>query len=219
MDTKTFISGLKQDLSKLLLRLKPNESLVCETSGSLKVTDLLKAALKNEMEATLVGAKWVTNTKETFCTLAFAKQVGDEAKHYRMIEQRLLELGEPTENFDPLAPKISPLTEYLLGIESTLEKAASGPFAREAIAVFKNAQFIEHLKEMDDTQTAELYENTIQKDEAYHHQLGESLLLRLVHTEADQKIVEAAVEKTLGLAEELTRLAAEKKGILRGPGC
>jgi len=219
MDTKIFLEGLKKDLEGLLAKLKPNDTLVEESRGKLEIPVLLKIALKNEMEATLVGARWVDNTPETFCKLAFARQVGDESKHYRLIEGRLKELGVSLDDFDPLKPTLSPLTEYLLGLNTTIEKAAAGPFARESIAVVKNAQFISLLKEKGDLATAKLYEDTIQVDEAYHHQLGEDLLLRLVKTGEDQMRVTAAVEKTLGLAEELTRLAAEKKGLVRAPGC
>ncbi len=219
MDTPAFLAGLKKDLEGLLARLIPNETLVAESRGKLEIPLLLKIALKNEMEATLVGARWVENTPEVFCKLAFARQVGDESKHYRLITERLKELGENLEAFDPLAPALSPLTEYLLGLNSTLEKAAAGPFAREAIAVIKNNQFLSLLKEKGDLLTAKLYEETIQPDEYHHHQLGENLLLRLVKTGEDQMRVVAAVEKTLGLAEELTRLAAEKKGLVRAPGC
>lgn len=219
MDTPTFLAGLKKDLDGLLAKLKPNETLVAETRGKLEVPMLLKVALKNEMEATLVGARWVENTPEVFAKLAFARQVGDEAKHYRLIEGRLKELGVSLDGFDPLQPALSPLTEHLLGLTTTLEKAAAGPFARESIAVVKNRQFIELLKEKEDFATAKLYEETIQPDEAYHHQLGENLLLRLVTTGEDQMRAAAAVEKTLALAEELTRMAAEKKGLVRAPGC
>jgi uncharacterized ferritin-like protein (DUF455 family) len=219
MDAPTFIAGLKKDLEALLTKLRPNETLIEETRGKLEIPMLLKIALKNEMEATLVGARWVDNTPETFCKLAFARQVGDESKHYRLIEARLKEVGENLDDFDPLKPRLSPLTDYLLSLNTTIEKAAAGPFAREAIAVSKNGQFITLLKEKGDLVTAKLYEETIQVDENYHHQLGEDLLLRLVKTSEDQMCVTAAVEKTLGLAEELTRLAAEKKGLVRTPGC
>lgn len=219
MDTPTFIAGLKKDLEALLAKLKPNEALIEETRGKLEIPMLLKIALKNEMEATLVGARWIDNTLETFCKLAFARQVGDESKHYRLIEGRLKELGENLDGFDPLKPSLSPLTEYLLSLNTTIEKAAAGPFAREAIAVVKNNQFISLLKEKGDFVTAKLYEETIQVDEGYHHQLGENLLQQLVKTGEDQMRAIAAVERTLGLAEELTRLAAEKKGLVRAPGC
>lgn len=219
MDAAIFITGLKKELEGLLGKLKPNETLLEESRGRLEVPLLLKIALKNEMEATLVGAQWIQNTPETFCKIAFARQVGDESKHYRLIEERLKELGVGLGDFDPLKPSLSPLTEYLLSLDSTIDKAAAGPFAREAIAIVKNNQFLSLLKEKGDQKTATLYEETIQKDETYHHQLGERLLLQLLRTKEDQEKALAAVQKTLGLAEELTRMAAKEKGICRAPGC
>ena len=97
METRIFIEGLKKELEGLLARLRPNEALVAESSGRLEIPVLLKIALKNEMEATLVGARWVENTPEVFARLAFARQVCDESKHYRLIEGRLKELGIPLE--------------------------------------------------------------------------------------------------------------------------
>ena len=45
--------------------------------------------------------------------MAFARQAGDEAKHYRMIAERLRELGVDARSFDPLAKGYGPLFKYL----------------------------------------------------------------------------------------------------------
>ncbi|MCP5464633.1 MAG: ferritin-like domain-containing protein [Deltaproteobacteria bacterium] len=217
--TNTYLEELKSIIESRLALIQPNETLIQESKGSLEIPTLLKIALKNEMEATIVGAKWVGNTPETFCKLVFAKQVGDEAKHYRLIEDRLKDLGVDLINFDPLAPDLSPLTKHLLSLKTTIEKAAGGPFARESIAVVKNEQFLNLLDERGDIETENLYRNTIQKDEAYHKQLGETLLKKLIKTKEDFLLAKQAIDSTLDLAEELTKQAAEKKGIVNAPGC
>jgi len=74
--------------------------------------------------------------------LALARQVGDEAKHYRLIADRLKALGFAPMTFNPLAKGYGPLFTYLDSLTSTVERVAAGQFTREAIAVVKNRQFI-----------------------------------------------------------------------------
>ena len=50
----------------------------------------LKMALKNELEASEVAALWMQSSPEIEIKLALARQVGDEAKHYKLIEKHLL---------------------------------------------------------------------------------------------------------------------------------
>src|SRR5262245_9428359 len=81
----------------------------------LTVTKLLRMALKNEIEATECAAAWIATTPEIAVKLALARQAGDEAKHYRLIQKRLSELGVETAGHDPLSAGKSPLLTYLLG--------------------------------------------------------------------------------------------------------
>src|SRR5215472_10893728 len=72
-----------------------------EPGGDVTVAMLLKLALKNEIEATECAAAWVATTPEIDVKLALARQAGDEAKHFRLVERRLGELGVETNGFDP----------------------------------------------------------------------------------------------------------------------
>ena len=128
---------------ELLRRLAPESTLKPEVEGDLNVVNLLKVALKNEIEATESAARWLATTAEIDVKLALARQVGDEAKHYRLIADRLRELGFDAHGFDPLAKGYGPLFQYLDGLRTTVERVAAGQFTREAIAVVKNRQFIE----------------------------------------------------------------------------
>src|SRR5207249_3544356 len=51
-----------------------------------EVVRRLKMALKNELEASEIAAVWIPTTPEIEVKLALARQVGDEAKHYKLIE-------------------------------------------------------------------------------------------------------------------------------------
>ena len=151
--------------------------------------------------------------------LAFARQVGDENKHYRMIAERLQQLGIDPGTVDPLASGWGPLFRYLDTLTTTVERVAAGQFTREAIAVVKNRQFIEFCERVGDRQTAALYRDTIEPDERYHHELGRRLLLRFAGTAEAQAVATAAARRTLALAEELQQKALATAGIHHAPGC
>jgi uncharacterized ferritin-like protein (DUF455 family) len=214
-----FVRELDAANQTVLARLAPDATLRPEVEGALNVVNLLKVALKNEIEATEIAARWLTKTDDVPVKMAFARQAGDEAKHYRMIADRLRELGFDAQGFDPLAKGYGPLFQYLDSLATTVERVAAGQFTREAVAVVKNRQFIEFCERAGDRVTATLYKDVIEPDERFHHELGRSLLLRLADTAETQDAARRAAARTLGLAEELQAVALKTAGIHHAPGC
>jgi bacterioferritin (cytochrome b1) len=219
MNAEGFVRDLDARNQELLRRLAPESTLKPEVEGDLTVVNLLKVALKNELEATEIAARWLVTTAELDVKLALARQVGDEAKHYRLVADRLVEMGFDARAFDPLAKGYGPLFQYLDGLRTTVERIAAGQFTREAIAVVKNRQFIEFCEAAGDEATARLYRETIEPDERHHHELGRRLLLRYATTPESQAAAQRAAAQTLDLAEELQALALRTAGIHHAPGC
>ena len=219
MTPEEFVVALDADNQALLRALEPDATLAPEVDGPLNVPNLLKVALKNEIEATEIAARWLVTSEDVQVKLALARQVGDEAKHYRLIVDRLRHLGIDASTLDPLAAGYGPLFTYLDTLESTVERIAAGQFTREAIAVVKNRQFIDFCERVGDRETAALYRNTIEPDERYHHELGRRLLLRLATTPEAQAAARRAARRTLELADELQRKALATAGIHHAPGC
>ena len=219
MTAEEFVRELDELNQAVLRRLEPDATLAPEVLGDLNVLNLLKVALKNEIEATEIAARWLVTTDDVEVKMAFARQAGDEAKHYRMIADRLRELGFAATAFNPLAKGYGPLFNYLDTLKTTVERVAAGQFTREAIAVVKNRQFIEFCERAGDRATATLYREIIEPDERFHHQLGRSLLLRAATTAEDQELARRAAAKTLALAEELQAAALKTAGIHHAPGC
>jgi uncharacterized ferritin-like protein (DUF455 family) len=219
MEPAAFIKELEEENNKLLGRLEPAGALTAESGGNLDVAHLLKIALKNEMEATDLAARWIESTPEVDVKLGFARQVGDESKHYRMIEDRLKAMGVDLGGFNPVGQGYGELFQYLITLTDTVERLAAGQFTREAIALVKNRQFIELCEAKGDHATAKLYREVIQPDEKYHHELGRRLLQKYALTGEQQERARRASRKTLELAEELTGLALRKAGIHHAPGC
>ena len=219
MTSQEFVQALDRENQALLRRLEPEATLKPEVEGSLTVLNLLNVALKNEVEATEIAARWLVRTDDVDVKLAFARQAGDEAKHYRLIADRLRELGFDARGFDPLAKGYGPLFQYLDSLETTVERVAAGQFTREAIAVVKNRQFIEFCERAGDGATATLYRDIIEPDERFHHELGRRLLLRFATSPESQEAARRAAARTLSLAEELQTAALRTAGIHHAPGC
>ena len=219
MDAVQFVAELTRENEALLRRLDPAETLTAESGGDLSIANLLRVALKNEIEASEIAALWMPSAARIDLKIALARQAGDEAKHYRLIEARLGELGADTSGFNPLAEGYSPMFKFLSGLQSDIERVAAGQFTREAIALVKNKQFIELCERQGDLQTARLYRDTIQVDERYHQELGAVFLTILANTEADRERARVARLRTIELADELQSLAYRSKKIHHAPGC
>ena len=219
MTAEEFVRELAERNQSVLARLAPDATLAPEVSGDLTVVNLLKVALKNEIEATEIAARWLVTSDDVQVKMALARQAGDEAKHYRMIADRLRELGFAAHAFDPLAKGYGPLFTYLDGLGSTVERVAAGQFTREAIAVVKNRQFIEFCERAGDRVTAALYRDVIEPDERFHHELGRSLLIIHAGSAEAQERARRAAARTLALAEELQAAALKTAGIHHAPGC
>ncbi len=214
-EIEAFVAELDEENARALARIGAASSR--EPGDDVTVARLLLLALKNELEATECAAAWIASTPEVDVKLALARQAGDEAKHFGLIQKRLGELGVSTAGFDP-GPR-SPLLQYLASLESTVERVAAGQFTREALALVRNDEFIRLCKARGDEATAALYEEVIQPDERHHHELGRRLLARVATTDAAREAARRASRRTLELAEELQEIARMKAGISRAPGC
>jgi uncharacterized ferritin-like protein (DUF455 family) len=218
MSGEEFTASLAEETSAALERLG-ELSAAGEAPKELTVDRLLRVALKNELEASELAAAWMTTTSELDVKLAFARQAGDEAKHYRLIAERLKEMGVDSDSIDPREGGYSALFEYLRQLQSTAARVAAGQFTREGIALVRNQCFIDFCESRGDNETAALYRDIIQPDERHHHELGRQMLARYATAENEQEVARQAAVRTLELAEEIQEIARLKIGISRAPGC
>jgi bacterioferritin (cytochrome b1) len=213
LNSLEFVDQLVTEMDRLFAQLGETETLEAESEGRVDVVNLLRLALKSELEASELAALWMPTTPEVDAKMCLALQCGDEMKHYGLISERLAQLGEDLAGFDPLADGHSPLYQYLRGLRTTVERIAGGPFASEAIAQVRNRQFVAFCRAAGDRQTADLYEDVIQPEEAHHHRLGREILERYAVTEELQELIRAATRNTLAIADELRNLAAKTTGV------
>lgn len=213
MNSFEFVDQLVAEMDRLFAQLGETETLESESDGQVDVVTLLRLALKSELEASELAALWMPTTPEVDAKMCLALQCGDEMKHYGLISERLAQLGEDLSGFDPLADGHSPLYQYLRGLRTTVERIAGGPFASEAIAQVRNAQFVAFCRSIGDQQTADLYQEVIQPEEAHHHRLGREILEKYTVTPELQELAAAATRNTLAIADELSNLAAKTTGV------
>jgi 1,2-phenylacetyl-CoA epoxidase catalytic subunit len=189
------------------------------TADRSEIVRRLKIALKSELEASEVAALWMQTTPEVEVKLALARQAGDEAKHYKLIEKHLQSMNVDLSDFDPTAGGYGPMFQLLSTFKSTVERIGAAQFTREALALKKNQQFIEFCETAGDHNTAELYRTQIQPDEEWHVHVGRDVLSRYANSPEQQARARQAVEAVLDLAVKIqTRQVSELK-VSHAPGC
>jgi bacterioferritin (cytochrome b1) len=214
-----FVTDLEQ---YVITRLSALDLLKEENIGSADRSEIvrrLKIALKNELEASELAALWMPSTPEVEVKLALARQAGDEAKHYRLIEKRLAKLGVLTEGFNPIAEGYGPMFQFLSGLQTTAERVAAAQLTRESLALKKNEQFIEFCETAGDRETADLYRDEIQPDEEWHVDLGRKVLAKYATTPESQAKARKAAESVLDLAVKIQNKQLRELKVSHAPGC
>jgi uncharacterized ferritin-like protein (DUF455 family) len=188
-------------------------------AGQGEVIKRLKMALKNELEASEIAALWMQSTPEIEVKLALARQAGDEAKHYRLIEKHLEEMNVDLSGFNPAEGGYGPMFQLLSTFKSTVERIGAAQFTREALALKKNEQFIEFCEAAGDHETAELYRTQIQPDEQWHVHLGRDVLAKYANSPELQAKARQAVEAVLELAVKIQNKQVSELKVSHAPGC
>jgi len=218
-DGKAFVDDLQQHIRTQLASL---DLLKDDESGSAdraEVIRRLKIALKNELEAAELAAAWIPSTAEVDVKLALARQAGDEARHYHLIEKHIEAMGVDLSEFNPSAGGFGPMYALLRGFDSTVERLAGAHFTREALALKKNEQFMEFCERSGAADTADLYRKHIQPDECWHVDIGYRFLARYARTAEDREKARRAVDAVLDLAVKIQRKQVQEMNLSHAPGC
>ena len=215
----SFVQGLETYVHERLSALDLLKEPATGAIDKSEVVRRLKMALKNELEASEIAAVWIPTTPEIEVKLALARQVGDEAKHYRLIEEHLQKMGVDLRDFDPAAGGYGPMFQLLAGFKTTVERIGAAQFTRESLALKKNEQFIEFCEAAGDNSTATLYREYIQPDEQWHVHLGRTVLEKYAVTAQLQQQARQAVEAVLDLAVKIQNKQLNEMKVSHAPGC
>jgi 1,2-phenylacetyl-CoA epoxidase catalytic subunit len=219
MTQPEFVADLERSVHERLSSLDLLKEPEIGAADRSEIIRRLKMALKNELEASEIAAVWIPSTPEIEVKRALARQVGDEAKHYRLIEDHLARLGADLGGFNPAADGYGPMFQLLAGFNTTVERIGAAQFTRESLALKKNEQFIEFCEAAGDHATAKLYRENIQPDEEWHVRLGRTVLEKYANTPALQAQARKAVEAVLDLAVKIQNKQLKEMKVSHAPGC
>jgi len=190
-------------------------SLTDNAPGDTK--QLLQVALANEINVSELAAAWMPSTRELDVKLAFARQAGDEARHFQLVADRLTVLGFDAASFQ--MPGENPMFQYLRGLSTTVERVAAGLFTLESIAYAVNENFMAFCERQGDAETVRIYGEYIQPDERAHQELGQRLLAKYATTIELQRTAQDTVAKLLEISGAARAQAASRFGTACFPGC
>lgn len=216
MDGNTFVAELAAFQAERLAPITSAQEMSL-TDGAGDSETLLKVALANEVSVSELAALWIPTTKELDVKIAFAKQAGDEARHFETVADRLAKLGFDASAFTP--PPDNALFTYLKTLATTVERIAAGLFTLEAIAYGVNERFMALCASRGDDETVRIYREYIQPDEQAHQRLGGRLLAKYASTPELQAVARATVAKVLEIAVAARAQAATRLGTACFPGC
>jgi hypothetical protein len=215
----TFVDELETYVTERLSALDLLKEPQIAATDRSEIVVRLKMALKNELEASEIAAIWIPTTAEIDVKLALARQVGDEAKHYKLIEDHLEKMGADLAGFNPGAGGYGPMFQLLAGFNTTVERIGAAQFTRESLALKKNEQFIEFCEAAGDKATATLYRGHIQPDEQWHVHLGRTVLEKYATTPDARDQARRAVEAVLELAVKIQNKQLREMKVSHAPGC
>jgi hypothetical protein len=215
----SFVDHLENHIHEKLAALDLLKETEIGPADRSEVVRRLKMALKNELEASEIAAVWIPTTPEVDVKLALARQVGDEARHYRLIEDRIRQIGADLAGFNPIGDGYGPMFQLLAGFSTTVERIGAAQLTRESLALKKNEQFIEFCEGAGDRETAALYREKVQPDEQWHVQLGRTVLERYANTPELESKAAKAVEAVLDLAVKIQNKQLKELKVSHAPGC
>ena len=217
MDPTAFVAELATFKAAQLAPLVGAGASSAGEARGADVPSLLKVALVNEINVSELAAAWIPTTREVDVKLAFARQVGDEASHFRLVADRLAALGLDVSAFE--APAESPLFAYMKALPTTVERVAAGLFTLESIAYGVNEAFMSYCARAGDDETVRIYREYIQPDERAHQELGQALLAKYATTPGAQAAARAVVTQVIAMATAGRAKAAASLGTACLPGC
>ncbi len=217
MESRAFVEELEAFVRARLAQWGEVTALGESAARSADISQLLQLALANEISVSELAAIWMPSTGEWDIKIALAEQAGDEAKHFRLVADRLTALGFALDAFTP--PDENPLFAYLKSLRAPIERIAAGQFTLELLAYQVNETFIRYCEELGDRETVDLYRRVIQPEERRHHRRGRELLTTYATTAEAQQMAREAAARTIELAATVRQHTAERLGTRCFPGC
>jgi rubrerythrin len=206
-DSGQFYNGLVAELRARRASLEPAErSFGADRALSRsEVLEWLKFQAWYELQAVRFIGMWLAHADEEDALQGLARQIGDEARHYRLFSRHLLTLGDSLEGWQPEPEWVAWVSEFYASGNDTLERVAAHNITGELGAF----QAFESMLPRVPPATRRVIEK-IMPDEKFHIALGRSVVRRYATTADAQARVRARVWRAFEL-EQAGRIAYERR--------
>ena len=207
LDPKAFYEGLVAELAAARAALPADEA----SFGAHKpletpeLVEWLKFQAWYELNAAHFIGAWLSETAETEIFCALARQVHDEARHYKIVMSQLEALGETMDDWEPEPEWVAWVQEFYPAGNDTLERVAAHNITGELGA----AQGMEDLLPRVPPNVQKAI-GKILPDERFHIALGRTTVLRYATTADAQRRVRERVMGAFAL-ERAGRAAYERR--------
>ena len=207
LDPKAFYDGLLRELAEARAALPANEASfgAHKPLATAELVEWLKFQAWYELQAAHFIGRWLADTPETEVFCALARQVHDEARHFKIMMSQLEALGESLEGWEPEPEWVAWVGEFYPAGDDTLERVSAHNITGELGA----AQGMEDLLDRVPPSVQRAI-GKILPDERFHIALGRTTVLRYATTADAQRRVRDRVMGAFVL-ERAGRVAYERR--------
>jgi hypothetical protein len=207
LDPTAFYESLVGELAAARAALPADEASfgAHKPLDTAELVEWLKFQAWYELQAAHFIGAWLSETPETEIFCALARQVHDEARHYKIVMSQLEALGETMEDWVPEPEWVAWVAEFYPAGNDTLERVAAHNITGELGA----AQGMEDLLPRVPPSVQKAI-GRILPDERFHIALGRTTVLRYATTADAQRRVRERVMDAFAL-ERAGRAAYDRR--------
>jgi hypothetical protein len=207
LDPKDFYEGLVAELAAARAALPDDEASfgAHKPLDTAELVEWLKFQAWYELQAAHFIGAWLAETPETEIFCALARQVHDEARHFKIVMSQLEALGESLDGWEPEPEWVAWVAEFYPAGNDTLERVAAHNITGELGA----AQGMEDLLPRVPPGVQKAI-GKILPDERFHIALGRTTVLRYATTADAQRRVRDRVMGAFAL-ERAGRAAYDRR--------
>ena len=196
LDPKAFYEGLVDELATARAALPADEASfgAHQPLERAELVEWLRFQAWYELQAAHFIGAWLAETPETEVFCALARQVHDEARHFKIVMGQLEALGESLDGWEPEPEWVAWVAEFYPAGADTLERVAAHNITGELGAAQGMEDLIPRVPP-----TVQKALGRILPDERFHIALGRTTVLRYATTADAQQRVRTRVMDAFAL--------------------
>jgi hypothetical protein len=182
---------------------------------NLSPADLLRLEQKAVIEAIEVSALWLADSDDLETKVNLATRIGDGARHFRLMQERLNELGLPPTGHDPRFGGYSKLFAFFRSLQTAEERTSASALTLKEVSARRLGLIADRCDAQGDTETARLFRDVILADEDRHIHAGRQTLIAAATAEESQARARRAAFRTLELLQDVFEPSVLRKFLAR----